>query len=174
MALGTTVWLTGLPGAGKTTVAIAVRDLLTAEDRPAVLLDGDELRQGLCSDLGFSATDRSENARRTAHLALLLAREGVVALPALVSPFAADRSAARRLHADAGIPFVEVWVATPPEECERRDPKGLWARARAGEISEFTGVDQPYEPPAAPELVLGPELTPADAAGQVVGLIQRK
>jgi len=167
-----TIWLTGLPGAGKSTVAAAVRDRLTEQGRPAVLLDGDQLRRGLSRDLGFSAADRSENARRTAHVALLLARDGVVALAALVSPFAADRSWARRLHADAGIPFIEVWMATPPEECERRDPKGLWARARAGELSEFTGVDHPYEPPASPELTLGAELAAADAVGQVLRRIQ--
>src|SRR5919205_2254491 len=153
---GATIWFTGLPSSGKSTVAAAVEARLLAEGRAAYVLDGDNLRHGLNGDLGFSAEDRAENVRRTAEVSALLADAGVVVLVALVSPYRADRDAARAVHAARGLPFVEAHVATPLEECERRDPKGLYARARAGEITGLTGVDDPYEPPAAPELVLGP------------------
>src|ERR671927_970364 len=153
---GATIWFTGLPSSGKSTVAAAVEARLLAEGRAAYVLDGDNLRHGLNGDLGFSAEDRAENVRRTAEVAALLADAGVVVLVALVSPYRADRDAARAVHAARGLPFVEVHVATPLEECERRDPKGLYARARAGEITGLTGVDDPYEPPTAPDLVLHP------------------
>ena len=149
---GGTVWLTGLPSSGKSTVAAAVEARLLADGRPAYVLDGDNLRHGLNGDLGFSAADRAENVRRTAEVAALMADAGVVALVSLVSPFRADRAAARTVHERQGLPFVEVWVSTPLEECERRDVKGLYARARAGEIPDFTGVGQPYEEPEAPEV----------------------
>jgi bifunctional enzyme CysN/CysC len=119
------------------------------------VLDGDNLRHGLNGDLGFSAADRAENVRRTAEVAALLADAGVVVLVALVSPYRADRAAARAVHERAGLPFLEAWVSTPLEECERRDPKHLYARARAGELRGLTGVDDPYEPPDAPELEVG-------------------
>jgi bifunctional enzyme CysN/CysC len=125
---------------------------LLGEGRAASVLDGDNLRHGLNGDLGFSAADRAENVRRTAEVAALMADAGVVALVSLVSPFRADRAAAREAHARRGLGFVEVWVSTPLAECERRDTKGLYARARAGEIPDFTGVGQPYEAPSAPEL----------------------
>jgi bifunctional enzyme CysN/CysC len=156
-ARGATVWLTGLPASGKSTLAAAVERRLVEAGRPAYLLDGDNLRHGLNGDLGFSEADRAENVRRTAHVACLLADAGVVALVSLVSPYAAERDRARALHADAGLPFSEVWVATPPADCEARDPKGLYARARRGELTGLTGVDAPYEPPAAAELVVTPE-----------------
>jgi adenylyl-sulfate kinase len=160
---GTTVWMTGLPASGKSTLAVAVESRLVGGGRPALRLDGDNLRHGLNGDLGFSAEDRAENVRRTAHAAALLAEAGVVALVALVSPYAADRAAARAIHAAAGVPFVEVWVSTPLEECERRDPKGLYARARAGELPGLTGIDAPYEAPGTADLeVTGDE--PIDAA----------
>jgi bifunctional enzyme CysN/CysC len=155
---GATVWLTGLSGSGKSTVAMAVERSLVATGRPAYVLDGDNLRLGLNGDLGFSAADRAENVRRVGHVARLLADAGVVALVPLISPYRADRDLVRGLHAEAGLPFVEVFVDTPIELCEQRDPKGLYARARAGEITGFTGIDDPYEAPASPELVL----TPAD------------
>src|SRR5919204_2297023 len=152
---GATVWMTGLPGSGKSTIASGVEAALLGSGRSAYILDGDNLRHGLNGDLGFSAADRAENVRRTAEVSALLADAGVVVLVALVSPYRADREAARAVHAARGLPFVEVHVATPLEECERRDPKGLYARARAGEISGLTGVDDPYEPPEAPDLVVG-------------------
>src|SRR3954452_7914135 len=149
---GATIWLTGLPSSGKSTVAAGVEARLLAEGRAAYVLDGDNLRHGLNGDLGFSAADRAENVRRTAEVAALMADAGVVALVSLVSPFRADRETARAVHERRGLTFVEVWVSTPLEECERRDVKGLYARARAGEIPDFTGVGQPYEEPAAPDV----------------------
>jgi adenylyl-sulfate kinase len=154
---GATVWMTGLPASGKSTVAAGVEASLLEAGRSAYVLDGDNLRHGLNGDLGFSADDRAENVRRTAEVSALLADAGVVVLVALVSPYRADRAAARAAHDRRGLPFLEVWVATSLEECERRDPKGLYARARAGELTGFTGVDAPYEAPEDPELRLTPE-----------------
>ena len=155
---GQVVWFTGLSGSGKSTVAVEVERRLVADGRAAYLLDGDNLRHGLNGDLGFSAEDRDENVRRVGEVALLFADAGVVALVPLVSPYRAARDRVRARVTDAGLRFVEVHVATPLEECERRDPKGLYARARAGELKGMTGIDDPYEPPERPELVL----TPAD------------
>jgi adenylyl-sulfate kinase len=149
---GATVWMTGLPASGKSTLAVAVESRLVAAGRPALRLDGDNLRHGLNGDLGFSPDDRRENVRRTAHAAALLAEAGVVALVALVSPYAADRDAARAIHAAAGLPFLEVWVSTSLEQCERRDPKGLYARARSGELAGMTGIDAPYEQPGTADI----------------------
>jgi bifunctional enzyme CysN/CysC len=153
---GATVWLTGLSGSGKSTVAAECERLLVADGRPAYVLDGDNLRQGLNGDLGFSAADRAENVRRVGHVARLLADAGVVAFVPLISPYRADRDLVRALHVEADLPFVEDSVDTPIELCEQRDPKGLYKKARAGEITGFTGIDDPYEAPAAPELVLRP------------------
>jgi bifunctional enzyme CysN/CysC len=157
-SVGATVWLTGLSGSGKSTVAVALERLLVASGRPAYRLDGDNLRHGLNADLGFTAEDRSENVRRAGEVARLLADAGVVAIVPLISPYRAGRDTARAVHDAAGLAFLEVFVDTPIEECERRDPKGLYAQARAGEITGFTGVDDPYEAPLEPDLVL----TPAD------------
>src|SRR5918998_6913842 len=128
---GATIWFTGLPSSGKSTVAAAVEAKLLAEGHPAYVLDGDNLRHGLNGNLGFSPEDRRENVRRTAEVAALMADAGVTVLVSLVSPYRADRAAARAVHERVGLPFLEVWVSTPLEECERRDPKGLYARARA-------------------------------------------
>ncbi len=158
--VGATVWLTGLSGSGKSTVAVALERLLVTSGRPAYRLDGDNLRHGLNADLGFGADDRAENVRRAGEVARLLADAGVVAIVPLISPYRVDRDAARAAHVEAGLPFLEVFVDTPIEECERRDPKGLYVKARAGEITGFTGVDDPYEAPLRPDLVL----TPADGS----------
>jgi bifunctional enzyme CysN/CysC len=152
---GATLWFTGLPGAGKSTVAAAVEERLLQIGRPAFLLDGDNLRHGLNGDLGFDEAARAENVRRTAHVARLLAESGTVALVSLVSPYAADRRNAAALHATDELSFFEVFVDAPLELCEQRDPKGLYARARAGELSGMTGVGAPYEPPTDPDLTLG-------------------
>jgi bifunctional enzyme CysN/CysC len=152
---GATVWFTGLPGAGKSTVAAAVEERLIAAGRPAFLLDGDNLRHGLNGDLGFDESARSENVRRTAHVAKLLAESGTIALVSLISPYASDRQAAAALHRSHDLHFIEVYVNAPLELCEERDPKGLYARARAGELAGLTGVGAPYEPPSEPDLVLG-------------------
>jgi adenylyl-sulfate kinase len=149
---GATVWLTGLPAAGKSTIAHGLERALVQRGRVAYVLDGDNVRHGLCGDLGFDAAARTENVRRVAHVARLFADAGGVAIVALVSPFAADREAARRLHAEAGLPFLEVFVDTPLDECERRDPKGLYARQRSGALHGLTGRDAPYEPPPAPDV----------------------
>ncbi len=151
---GATLWFTGLPASGKSTVAAAVEAQLVRFGRPAYRLDGDNLRHGVCGDLGFSAEDRDLNVRRTAEVARLFADAGVIALVSVVSPYAEARQAARDLHERDGLRFVEVFVNTPLEECMRRDPKGLYARAQAGDLKGFTGVDDPYEHPREPDVEL--------------------
>lgn len=163
---GRTLWLTGLSGSGKSTIASEVERLLIESGHPAYILDGDNLRHGLNVDLGFSAEDRAENIRRTAEVAALFADAGVVVICSLISPMRADRDAARQVHAKAGLPFTEVFVDTPLAECEARDPKGLYAKARAGEIAEFTGVSAPYEPPLTPDLHIRPEDGTAEEVAQ--------
>jgi adenylyl-sulfate kinase len=170
---GATVWMTGLPASGKSTVAAGVEARLLSDGRPAYVLDGDNLRHGLNGDLGFSAGDRAENVRRTAEVSALLADAGVVVLVALVSPYRADRAAARAAHDRRGLPFLEVWVATSLEECERRDPKGLYARARTGELRGLTGVDDPYEPPESPDVVVRGDEPVEDAVARVVAAVGR-
>jgi bifunctional enzyme CysN/CysC len=165
--------MTGLPGSGKSTIASGVEATLLDAGRSAYILDGDNLRHGLNGDLGFSAADRTENVRRTAEVSALLADAGVVVLVALVSPYRADRDAARAVHAARSLPFLEVHVATSLEECERRDPKGLYARARAGEITSLTGVDDPYEPPEAPEVVVGGGESVEEAVAAVLAALPR-
>lgn len=152
--VGATVWLTGLSGSGKSTVAAALERLLIERGRAAYLLDGDNLRHGLNGDLGFSPADRAENVRRTGEVCRLLADAGQVAIAALISPYAAGRAHVAALHEAAGLPFLLVHVATPLATCEARDPKGLYARARAGELTGMTGLDAPYEVPEAPALTL--------------------
>jgi adenylyl-sulfate kinase len=165
---GATVWFTGLSGSGKSTIAVGVEERLEAAGRAAYLLDGDNLRHGLNSDLGFGFAARTENVRRAAEVAKLFAQAGFVVLASFVSPYAAGREHARRIHAEGGLPFLEVFVNTPLEECERRDPKGLFARARRGEIKEFTGVSDPYEAPTAPDLELRPLDQPVEQAVELV------
>ena len=154
---GATLWLTGLSGSGKSTIAVELERQLLAAGRPAYLLDGDNLRHGLNGDLGFSATDRDENVRRVGHVARLFCDAGIVAIVPLISPYRAARQLVRSLHEAAELPFAEVFVDTPLEECERRDPKGLYAKARAGEITGMTGIDDPYEPPLDPEWRFTPD-----------------
>jgi bifunctional enzyme CysN/CysC len=156
-SVGATVWFTGLSGSGKSTVAAEVERALVVAGRPAYLLDGDNLRHGINADLGFTAADRTENIRRVGEVARLFADAGVVALVPVISPYRADRDRTRAIHDALGLPFVEVFVDTPLDVCEARDPKGLYAKARAGEIRGFTGIDDPYEPPVAPELRLTPD-----------------
>ncbi|HVV24006.1 MAG TPA: adenylyl-sulfate kinase [Pseudonocardiaceae bacterium] len=171
---GMTVWLTGLPASGKSTVAVELERLLVAAGRPAYLLDGDNLRHGLNADLGFSAADRAENVRRVGEVARLFADAGVIAVVSLVSPYRADRELVRAAHRTAGLPFLEVYVDTPVALCEARDPKGMYARARRGEITGFTGLDDPYEPPVSPDLVLRPDAgDPAVQAAAVLALLDR-
>ncbi len=169
---GATLWFTGLPGAGKSTVAAAVEERLLQAGQPAFLLDGDNLRHGLNGDLGFDEGARTENVRRTAHVARLLAESGTVALVSLVSPYAADRQSAAALHAADDLAFLEIFVDAPLELCEQRDPKGLYARARSGELAGLTGVGAPYEKPAEPDLVLGSrEETVEEEVARVMDLL---
>lgn len=149
---GALVWLTGLSGSGKSTIARRLEQRLFERGVLTYVLDGDNLRHGLNGDLGFSARDREENIRRTGEVARLMVDAGLLVITALISPFQRDRDRVRALLPEGR--FLEVHVATPLEVCERRDPKGLWKRARAGEIQDFTGLDSPYEAPRAPELVV--------------------
>ncbi len=149
---GRTVWFTGLSGSGKTTLAVAVKQALSERGVAAYVLDGDVIREGLNADLGFSPEDRSENIRRIGEVCALFCDAGMVVLSAFISPYRADRDRVRALHPLGR--FSEVHVATPLEVCEQRDVKGLYAKARRGEIPEFSGISAPYEPPASPELVV--------------------
>lgn len=151
---GCTLWLTGLSGAGKTTIAHAVALELRARGREVEVLDGDELRRGLSAELGFSREDRDTHVRRVGFVAELLARHGVVALVPVIAPYAATRDEVRAEHDAAGTGYLEVHVATPLAECARRDVKGLYAKAAAGEVTGMTGVDDPYEEPDKPDLRL--------------------
>jgi adenylyl-sulfate kinase len=168
---GATVWLTGLPGAGKSTIAAAAEAELLAQGRAAYRLDGDNLRHGLCGDLGFSQSDREKNIWRVGQVARMFADAGTIALVAVISPYAACRAQVRELHLRDGLEFLEVFVDTPPGECARRDPKGLYARARAGKLANLTGVDDLYEPPVRPDLVLTPALSVKQAATAVLDLL---
>ena len=171
---GATVWLTGLPASGKSTIAEELERALVGLGRPAYLLDGENVRHGLSGDLGFSPADRSEHARRVASVARMFADAGLVVITALVSPAAADREFARELHEEAGLEFVEAWVDTPVEECERRDPHGLYARARAGELPGFTGVDAPYEAPEHPDVRLhGADESVERAVERLLGVLTK-
>ena len=164
------VWLTGLPSSGKSTIANIVERKLVALGRQTMLLDGDNLRQGLNADLGFDAAARSENVRRVGEVAKLMADAGLIAIVALVSPFRADRLRAATLLPEGR--FLEVFVDAPPEICRRRDPKGLYEKAARGKVINLTGSDQPYEPPEAPALVLyTAEIGAEEAADRIVGLI---
>lgn len=151
---GATIWFTGLSGSGKSTVAVALEKSLYAQGRLVYRLDGDNVRLGINRNLGFSAEDRAENIRRIGEIAKLFVDAGVIVLSSFVSPYRADRDLVRKLHEDAGMDFVEVFVDVPLAEAEKRDPKGLYKKARAGQIRNFTGIDDPYEAPCAPEIVL--------------------
>ncbi len=165
------LWLTGLPASGKSTIANLLEMHLHAAGRHTCLLDGDNVRQGLNRDLGFSAADRAENIRRVAEVARLMVDAGLIAIVALISPFRAERALARGLFAKGE--FSEIFVDTPLAECERRDPKGLYAKARAGELRNFTGIDSPYETPLAPELQLNAAAdTPAQCVERILTLLR--
>jgi adenylyl-sulfate kinase len=168
---GCVVWLTGLSGSGKTTVAEELAAQLERGGHRATILDGDRLRAGLNSDLGFSPADRAENIRRAGEVAALFAEAGVIAIAAFISPYREGRERARR--AAGAERFFEIFLDTPIEECERRDAKGLYRRARAGEIPDFTGVSAPYEPPVAPDLRLS-AMTVEESAGRIVALLTER
>lgn len=169
---GKTVWFTGLSGSGKSSVAMLVERKLLEKGISAYVLDGDNLRHGLNADLGFPMADRAENLRRLSHVATLLADCGHLVLVPAISPLAEHRALARKVHADAGIDFFEVFCDTPLQDCERRDPKGLYAKARAGEITHFTGIDSPYQRPKNPDLRLTPDRSIDEQAQEVIDLLE--
>ncbi len=169
---GCTLWMTGLSGSGKSTVAVALEQVLMQRGRHAYRLDGDNVRHGLNKNLGFSAEDRTENIRRIGEVAKLFADAGIIAITSFISPYIKDRDLVRQLHAAADLPFIEVYVECPLEEAEKRDPKGLYKKARAGQIKGFTGIDDPYEAPANPELVLPThKLSVAESVQKILDLL---
>jgi adenylyl-sulfate kinase len=149
---GAVLWLTGLSGSGKSTLATALEYQLHRRGLATFILDGDNLRHGLCSNLKFSPEDRSENIRRAGETAKLMAEAGMVVICSLISPYQSDRTRVREICHRDGIPFAEVFINAPLQVCEERDPRGLYKKARAGEIADFTGISSPYEPPTKPEL----------------------
>lgn len=176
---GATIWFTGLSGSGKSTIAFTVQHALVERGHLAYVLDGDNIRHGLNKNLGFSAADREENIRRIGEVAKLFADTGIITLTSFISPYRKDRDQVRQIHADAGLVFIEVFVEVPIDICEQRDPKGLYAKARAalaeGKGMGFTGVDDPYEAPVSPEIVLrNDKVTPQQAAAQVLAYLESK
>ncbi|GBN17447.1 Bifunctional 3'-phosphoadenosine 5'-phosphosulfate synthase [Araneus ventricosus] len=172
---GCTIWFTGLSGAGKTTISFGVEDYLCSFGIPAYALDGDNVRHGLNKNLGFSPEDREENIRRVAEVAKLFADSGVIALSSFISPFAKDRNQAREIHEEAGLTFIECFVDTPLEVCEQRDVKGLYKKARAGEIKGFTGIDSSYEKPDHSDIhIKAGELSVQDSVQKVIKLLLDK
>ena len=153
--VGATVWLTGLSGSGKSTIATELARELLNTSRLAYILDADNVRLGLNSDLGYSDDDRTENIRRMAEVACLFADSGTVAIVPIISPFIASREHARKIHEQRQLRFIEVHVATPIDECERRDTKGLYAKVRNGQMTGLSGVDSPYEAPKSPDVIVG-------------------
>ncbi len=170
---GATIWLTGLSGSGKSTIAHRVESELVAHGRAAYALDGDNLRHGLNADLGFSPEDRTENVRRVGEVARLMADAGIVTLAPLISPYAEGRRAVRGAHEVARVPFYLVHVSTPLEVCEARDTKGMYARARTGKIADFTGISAPYEEPEHPDLALDTSVMSLDdAVSAILSLLE--
>ncbi|TFH69120.1 adenylyl-sulfate kinase [Gammaproteobacteria bacterium LSUCC0057] len=171
---GATLWFTGLSGSGKSTIAVAVEAELHRRGKLSYRLDGDNIRLGINKNLGFSADDRTENIRRIGEVAKLFADAGVITLSSFISPYAADRDGVRALHAAAGLPFIEVHVDCPLDEAERRDPKGLYKKARAGEIRNFTGIDDPYQAPPAAELTLRTDqLSLAEEVAAIIAYLEQ-
>jgi adenylylsulfate kinase len=166
------VWLTGLPSSGKSTIAFTAEHILIDQGRLAYVLDGDNIRHGLNKNLGFSAEDRTENIRRIGEVGKLFTDTGVITFTAFVSPYREDRDVVRELLADDD--FIEVFIDTPVELCEERDPKGLYAKARTGEVANFTGVSDPYEAPENAELVIKTsECSPEEAAGEIISHLEK-
>lgn len=172
---GCTVWFTGLSACGKSTIAVALEQVLHQRQHAAYVLDGDNIRHGMNKNLGFSAADREENIRRIGEVSKLFADAGLICLASFISPYSKDRDQARKIHKDAGLDFIEIFVDTPIEICEQRDPKGLYKKARAGELKGFTGIDDPYEAPANPECVLkAGEKSVAECVVEVLRLLESR
>ncbi|MFJ4786639.1 adenylyl-sulfate kinase [Streptomyces sp. NPDC088794] len=172
---GATVWLTGLPSAGKTTIARHLGDRLKAEGHRVEVLDGDEIRRFLSAGLGFSREDRNTNVQRIGLVSEVLARNGVLSLVPVIAPYADSREAVRKRHQTSATPYIEVHVATPIEVCSARDVKGLYARQAAGQLTGLTGIDDPYEPPFDPDLVLPTQVqTPEESADAVHALLAER
>src|SRR5438046_10081680 len=172
---GATLWFTGLSGSGKSTFAFTLEHALVQLGHLAYVLDGDNIRHGLNKNLGFSAADREENIRRIGEVAKLFADAGLLVMTSFISPYRKDRDTVRALHAAAALPFLEIHVATPIATCETRDPKGLYKKARAGELKNFTGVDDPYEPPVNAEVTLdATNVSPQDATVQLLTVLRDK
>lgn len=161
---GATLWFTGLSGSGKSTLAFTLEHILIGATRKAYVLDGDNIRHGLNSNLGFSPEDREENIRRVGEVSKLFADAGMIVLSSFISPYRDDRRLVRGIHQEADLPFIEIFIDTPIETCEERDPKQLYAKARRGEIKDFTGISSPYERPESPEIVIHPDTTPEESA----------
>jgi adenylylsulfate kinase len=171
---GCTIWFTGLPSSGKSTTAFTLEHELISLGYLAYVLDGDNVRHGLNKNLGFSAEDREENIRRIGEVARLFADAGVITMTSFISPYRRERDLARKLHQDAGLRFVEVFVDTPIEVCEVRDPKGLYRKARRGELKGFTGIDDPYELPSNPEIIVRTaEHSPQIITAQILSFLVR-
>src|SRR5437660_924602 len=172
---GATLWFTGLSGSGKSTIAYTLEHALIQRGNLAYVLDGDNIRHGLNKNLGFSAADREENIRRIGEVAKLFADCSVIAMTSFISPYRKDRDTVRALHDAAGMPFIEIHVSTPIETCEQRDPKGLYKKARAGQLKQFTGIDDPYEPPLKPELTIDATNTsPQQATLQLLDYLHKR
>lgn len=172
---GVTLWMTGLSASGKSTIAVALEQVLVQRGRHAYRLDGDNIRHGLNKNLGFSAADRAENIRRIGEVAKLFADAGLITITSFISPYRADRDLVRKLHADADLPFFEVYVDCDINVAEQRDPKGLYKKARTGELKGFTGIDDPYEAPLDPELHLKThELSVEQSVLKLLELLQRE
>jgi len=173
------IWLTGLSGSGKSTIAVALESLLFRRGIGSMILDGDNLRHGLCADLGFSLEDRAENIRRAGEVAKLMAESGLVVISSLISPLCKERDAVRSSCHASGLNFSEVYIDAPIAACEKRDPRGLYQKARKGEIKGFTGIDSPYEPPQKADLVLHTATEKVEESvgrllEHVLGLVQLK
>ncbi len=172
---GATIWFTGLSGSGKSTVAVALESELLRRNKLSYRLDGDNIRLGINKNLGFSAEDRTENIRRIGEISKLFVDTGVIVLSSFVSPYRADRDLVRKLHDDGGMQFIEVYVDVPLEEAEKRDPKGLYKKARAGQIPNFTGISDPYEEPLKPELVLKThEMTLQQEVDAIIAMLEAR
>ena len=172
---GATLWFTGLSGSGKSTIAFTLEHALVQRGRLAYVLDGDNIRHGLNKNLGFSAADREENIRRIGEVAKLFGDCGIVTMTSFISPYRKDRDIVRALHVAGQLPFIEVHLNTPIETCEQRDPKGLYKKARAGQLKNFTGIDDPYEAPLRPELTLDATATsPQEAAVLLLQCLEKQ